>query len=54
MSGTKGIAPMTQSHMMEEWHPLRREDWSRSWIARLSAGQERRRVAFALGLEALR
>jgi len=49
-----GTPPMTQSHTLNSWHLPRRESRSRWWIARLSAGQERRRVAFALGLEALR
>ena len=46
---------MTQRHVMIEWHLLRRGSLSRRAIAaHLSAGQERRRVAYALGLEALR
>jgi hypothetical protein len=50
----KGTPPMTQSHARMEWHLPSRGSSSRDQIARTSSGQERRRVAFALGLEALR
>ena len=50
----RGSPPMTQSHAMILWRLPSRGSSSRRSIARALAGQERRRVAFALGLEALR